>query len=119
MAQTFHGPVVLSQVTTWHLDIDRFINPFVPAPRWHLVPRPIAHMLGHREKPTKPPGNVVTAFWALVGAFCGVALVAEVSKRVPSFEARGAPTIVGSFVSQVVLGLFCCARMSICGVTRG
>jgi len=43
----------------------------------------------------------MTAFWSLVGAFCGVALVAEVSKRVPSFEAKGAPTIVGSFVSHI------------------
>lgn len=39
------------------------------------------------------------ALWSLVGAFCGVALVASVSKRVPSFEARDATVIVGSFVS--------------------
>lgn len=86
-------------VRSWNFDIDRFINPFVPAPRWHLVPRPVAHFLGHRDGPNKPLGNVLTAFWSLVGAFCGVALVAEVSKRVPSFEARDAPEIVGSFVS--------------------
>lgn len=58
-------------------------------------------MLGYRDKPTKPMGNVLTALWSLVGAFCGVALVAEVSKRVPSFESRHAPTIVGSFVSHL------------------
>lgn len=85
--------------STWHVDIDRYINPIVPAPRWHLVPRPIAHMLGYRDNPTKPMGNILQACWSLVGAFCGVALVASVSKRVPSFEARDAPAIVGSFVS--------------------
>lgn len=100
MSQTSHGPVTLRNPRSWYLDIDRFINPFVPAPRWHLVPKPIAYILGYRDKPTKPLGNVLTAFWALIGAFCGVALVAEVSKRVPSFESRNAPTIVGSFVSH-------------------
>lgn len=63
-------------------------------------------MLGYRDKPTKPMGNVLTAFWSLVGAFCGVALVAEVSKRIPSFESHHAPIIIGSFVSpRQVVGL--------------
>jgi hypothetical protein len=84
--------------STWHFDIDSYLNPFVPAPRWHLVPKPIAHMLGHRDSPVKPIGNILIAGWSLLGAFCGVALVASVSKRVPSFEARDAPAIVGSFV---------------------
>ena len=60
-------------------------------------------MLGRREDAPKHLGNAAIAFWSLVGAFCGVALVAEVSKRVPSFEARDAPTIVGSFVSNRIL----------------
>lgn len=93
--------VVPVDIRGWNIDIDRLINPFVPAPRWHLVPRPVAHFLGYRDKPTEPLGNVLTAFWSLIGAFCGVALVAEVSKRVPSIEARDAPKIVGSFVSHV------------------
>lgn len=82
------------------MDIDHFINPFVPAPRWHLVPKPIAHFLGHRDKPMKPMGNALTALWSLVGAFCGVAVVAEASKHIASFELRHAPTIIGSFVSR-------------------
>jgi hypothetical protein len=56
-------------------------------------------MLGYRDRPPKPIGNILVALWSLVGAFCGVALVASVSKRVPSFEARDATVIVGSFVS--------------------
>jgi hypothetical protein len=91
-----------SSPSTWHFDIDRYINPFIPAPRWHLIPKPIAHMLGHRDKPVKPMGNILIAGWSLLGVFCGVALVASVSKRVPSFEARNAPAIVGSFVSSWV-----------------
>ncbi|KAJ5573581.1 uncharacterized protein N7459_008008 [Penicillium hispanicum] len=99
MAQPSHktGSGIVSRISTWHFDIDRFLNPLIPAPRWHLVPKPVAHFLGYRERTPKPLGNVVTAFWSLVGAFCGVALVASVSKRVPSFEVRDTPAIVGSF----------------------
>lgn len=99
MSHTLHGQMRLSDVRTWHVDIDHFINPWVPAPRLHLLPRPISHFLGYRDKPGRPLGNVVLAFWSLVGAFCGVALIAEVSKRIPAFEVRDAPAVVGSFVS--------------------
>jgi hypothetical protein len=60
-------------------------------------------MLGYRDRPPKPIGNILIALWSLLGAFCGVALVASVSKRVPAFEARGAPTIIGSFVSYSLI----------------
>ncbi|KAJ5836479.1 hypothetical protein N7447_002505 [Penicillium robsamsonii] len=103
MAHVPHRSVTLSRPTTWNFDIDRYMNPFVPAPRWHLIPRPVAHMLGYRDKPPKPMGNIVVALWSLVGAFCGVALVASVSKRVPSFEARDAPVIIGSFGAAAVI----------------
>ncbi|KAJ5177057.1 uncharacterized protein N7482_002934 [Penicillium canariense] len=103
MAKSSHGLITLSDIRNWHLEIDRFINPFVPAPRWHLVPRPVAHFLGYRDHAPRPLGNVVLAVWSLVGAFCGVALVAEVSKLVPSFEARDAPTIIGSFGAAAVV----------------
>lgn len=43
----------------------------------------------------------MVALWSLLGAFCGVALIASVTKRVPSFEARDATAIIGSFVSRV------------------
>lgn len=107
MSHTLHGPMTLSDVRTWHVDIDRFINPWVPAPRLYLLPRQISHFLGYRETAPRPLGNVVIAFWSLVGSFCGVALVAEVSARIPSFEVRDAPAVVGSFVSSaLVMTLF-------------
>ncbi|KAJ5317666.1 hypothetical protein PENANT_c004G08371 [Penicillium antarcticum] len=103
MTPSPHGSVTLSHPSTWHFDIDRYINPFVPAPRWHLVPKPVARMLGYREESPKPLGNIQIAIWSFFGAFCGVALVASVSKRVPSFEARDAPAIIGSFGAAAVL----------------
>ncbi|KAI1829955.1 hypothetical protein DTO013E5_5423 [Penicillium roqueforti] len=103
MATSLREPMTLSRPTTWNFDIDRYLNPFVPAPRWHLVPRPVAYMLGYRDRPPKPLGNIVVAFWASIGAFCGVALVASVSKRVPSFKAHDATTILGSFGAAAVI----------------
>lgn len=95
-----HGSsTALSRISSWNFDIDRFLNPLIPAPRWNLVPQPIAHFLGYRSTAPKPLGNILIAFWSMVGAFVGVALVASVSKRVPSFEDRNAPAIIGSFVS--------------------
>jgi hypothetical protein len=109
MKPSLHGSVALLRPSTWHFNIDRYINPFVPAPRWHLVPKPVARILGYREESPKPLGNIPIAFWSLIGAFCGVALVASVSKRVPSFEARGAPDIIGSFVRDELMSTYGCS----------
>lgn len=57
-------------------------------------------MLGHRDTAQKPLGNVLIALWSMVGTFCSVALISEITKRVPAFESRDVPTIVGSFVSH-------------------
>ncbi|KAI2793707.1 hypothetical protein POX_a00291 [Penicillium oxalicum] len=103
MAHTLHGPMKLSDVRTWHVDIDRFINPWLPAPRLHRLPRSISRFLGYRESPPRPLGNVVIAFWSLIGAFWGVAVIAEVSKRIPSFESRDTPAVVGSFGAAAVI----------------
>ncbi|KAJ5241418.1 uncharacterized protein N7469_003009 [Penicillium citrinum] len=97
------GSNSLSNISSWNFDIDRFLNPLIPAPRWNLIPQPIAHFLGYRSTAPRPLGNILAAFWSLVGAFCGVALVASVSKRVPSFEDRNAPAIIGSFGAAAVI----------------
>lgn len=84
----------------WHFDIDAYLNPYLPAPPWRWLPRPVSHFLGYREdQPPKAVGNLLISFWALIGAFCGVLVVAEVSLHVPSFQAHHAPIIIASFVS--------------------
>ncbi|RDW78700.1 HPP family protein [Aspergillus mulundensis] len=88
----------------WHLDIDAVLNRFIPAPPWHLLPRPVSHFFGYRgDKPQKALGNVVIAFWSLIGVFGGVLLISEVSMRVPAFQNHHAPIIVGSFGAAAVL----------------
>ncbi|KAB8264112.1 HPP family-domain-containing protein [Aspergillus pseudonomiae] len=88
----------------WHVDIDRYLNPLIPRPPWRWLPRPISHFLGYRgDKPPRNLGNLVIAFWSLIGVFCGVLVVAEVSLHVPSFQHHHAPIIVASFGAAAVL----------------
>ena len=96
-----YGPQ-LSRVdlSRWHLDIDSYLNPFLPAPPWHRLPRPVSHVLGHRREKPGLLGNLIVAVWSLIGVFCGVALVAAVSNHVPLFQTHHAPIVVGSFVSS-------------------
>lgn len=103
MAESTGASGVLSRASLWQFDIDRYLNPFIPAPRWQWVSRPVAHFMGYRAEPPKQLGNVIIAFWSLIGAFCGVALVASVSQNVPSFKTRDAPAILGSFGAAAVL----------------
>ncbi|KAF7128374.1 hypothetical protein CNMCM5793_003104 [Aspergillus hiratsukae] len=91
-------------LSRWHFDIDAYLNPYLPAPPWRWLPRPVSHFLGYRgDQPPKAVGNLLITFWALIGAFCGVLVVAEASLHVPSFQAHHAPIIVASFGATAVL----------------
>ncbi|GES58045.1 HPP family protein [Aspergillus terreus] len=88
----------------WHVDIDTFLNPYLPAPPWRHLPRPISHFMGYRgDHHPQAMGNLLIALWSLIGAFCGVIVVAEVCMHVPSFQSHHAPIIVGSFGAAAVL----------------
>lgn len=90
----------------WHFDIDNYLNPFIPAPPWRWIPRPISHFLGYRgDQPPRVIGSLIIAFWALIGVFCGVSVVTAVTKRVPSFEHHHGPTVVASMVCCVNIPL--------------
>ncbi|KAJ0158860.1 Transmembrane protein [Colletotrichum tanaceti] len=90
----------------WNFDIDRFLNPFIPPPPWRHLPYPIAHFFGYRRSKPRNVGNLVPIFWACIGVFCGVAVVAIVSRQIPVFKEHGAPIIVGSFGAAAVLEFY-------------
>lgn len=90
---------------TLEVDIDRFLNRYIPQPPWHILPRPISHFLGYRLHPPKKVGNVLVMFWSLVGIFTGLLIVTAVSTHIPSFKQHDAPIILGSFVSRDTLRL--------------
>lgn len=94
---------ILGSPYKWHVNIDHYLNPYLPTPPWRWLPKTISHMLGHREHPIQIMGNVLMAFWSLIGCFCGVAVVASASMHIPSFQAHEAPMIVASFGAAAVL----------------
>ncbi|KAG4414984.1 hypothetical protein IFR04_011858 [Cadophora malorum] len=89
-------------ISSYNFDVDRYINPIVPRSRLYLLPKPISWFLGHREKPPKQIGNVVTWFWAFIGAFCGI-LVIEAVFQTDMLQSDGAPIIIGSLGAAAVL----------------
>ncbi|WPJ63949.1 hypothetical protein SMAC4_09220 [Sordaria macrospora] len=104
-------PWSLNRPTTWHLDIDRFINPFIPASVLPHFPTPIAYFLGYRDlnpkRPAKkPPGNIAIIFFAFVGIFVTLAIIGAVGEHYEGFGGRGVPVVVGSFGAAAVLDFY-------------
>ncbi|KAI1800245.1 HPP family protein [Daldinia bambusicola] len=95
------------QLSKWHFEIDKYLNPWIPAAPWSHVPYPVAHFLGHRpERHQRPLGNIVMIFWAFIGVFCSLLTIEAVSHAIPSFEEHGAPIIIGSFGAAAVLEFY-------------
>lgn len=82
------------------MDIDRVVNRIVPPPPWRRLPYPVARFFGYRKAKPEGMGNVMMVFWAFVGIFCALSIIEVISLRVPSFQERGVPVIIGSFVSD-------------------
>jgi hypothetical protein len=89
----------------WHFDVDKHVNPFFPASVLPRFPAPVAHFLGYRTHPPHPLGNLAMIFWAVIGVFSSLAIIGAVTREVPAFQARGVPTIIGSFVSPILVFL--------------
>ena len=81
----------------WHIDVDKYINPHTPRNPIRLLPRPLAHFLGHRDRPRREVGNIIVAAWALLGAFAGIAIVAA-SFMIPEIKSHAPPVVIASFV---------------------
>ncbi|KAK4098902.1 hypothetical protein N658DRAFT_517708 [Parathielavia hyrcaniae] len=91
----------------WHFDIDKHLNPVIPASALPRLPAPFAHFLGHRtHASTAQLGNVAMIFWAVIGIFCSLAAIGAVAQAVPEFQSRGVPAIIGSFGAAAVLDFY-------------
>lgn len=96
---------VLKKAESWHLDIDRYLNRVIPASPLHKLPTPVSRFLGYRREQKQDVGNILGAFWSLVGAFCGLAVVAAVFNNTASIQRHAPPAFIASFVSEQ---LSCC-----------
>lgn len=91
---------VLKKAESWHLDFDRYLNRVIPASPLHKLPTPVSRFLGYRKEQKQDVGNVLGAFWSLVGAFCGLAVVAAVFNNTASIQRHAPPAFIASFVRR-------------------
>jgi hypothetical protein len=89
---------------TWNVDVDRYVNRIVPASRLYRLPTPVSRFLGYRREQREDVGNVMGAFWSLVGAFCGLAVVAAVFNNTGVIQVHHPPALIASFVSSLFVG---------------
>ena len=87
----------VSKAKDWHINIDKYLRPYIPRNLVHKLPRPLSHFLGHRDRAGARIGNVLVAAWALLGAFVGVAVI-EAAFMAPAIKDHGVPLLIASFV---------------------
>src|SRR5690242_13835754 len=95
---------VFKRAESWHLDIDRYLNRVIPASPLHKLPTPVSRFLGYRKEQQQDVGNILGAFWSLIGAFCGLAVVAAVFNNTESIQQHAPPALIASFVSWQAVG---------------
>ncbi|KAK5109445.1 hypothetical protein LTR62_007004 [Meristemomyces frigidus] len=86
-----------------NINIDHFINPFVPSNRLSSLPKPISHFLGVRQKEHVEPPLVyqwVLTFIATVGSLC---LVGGLFNTAPGIVALKPPVLIASLGASAVL----------------
>ncbi|KAH6622119.1 HPP family-domain-containing protein [Boeremia exigua] len=88
---------------SWHLDIDRYLNRVIPASPLHKLPTPVSRFLGYRKVDEQDVGNILGAFWSLVGAFCGLAVVIGVFNNTESIQQHAPPAMIASFGASAIL----------------
>jgi hypothetical protein len=103
-------PITLNDLSSWNFDIDRFLNPYLPAPPWEQLPYPISRFFGYRKIPPKEPGNIAVTFWAFISIFCGISIVEAISQRISHWLDHGSSLVFSSYVSHVVCYDSCWTR---------
>ncbi|ELR10541.1 hypothetical protein GMDG_04816 [Pseudogymnoascus destructans 20631-21] len=80
-------------------------EPLHPPPRLHLLPGPLAHLLGHRPHPHPLPPTLLTTLLALLGTFTGLALATLLFHHLPSLSPATDtnPLIIASLGATAIL----------------
>lgn len=86
-----------------NLDVDRYLNPWIPPNRLSLLPAPISRFLGYRKDPYKEPPTIITWIFTFIGAFTGILLVGAIYSFAPGVATHGPPVIVASLGASAVL----------------
>lgn len=93
----------LERSREWDFDLDRYLNRMIPPSPLHRFPPGVSRFLGYRKTQRQDVGNVLGAFWSLIGAFCGLAVVAAVFNNTPSIQRHNPPAFIASFGASAIL----------------
>ena len=96
----------LPRASDMNLDIDRYVNRFIPPSQLHRLPRLVSRFLGYRDTPINEIGDLIVCGWSFVGAFCGIILVAGVFQASTLIQSHHPPLIIASLVSQYLAAEF-------------
>jgi hypothetical protein len=91
-----------SKARKWNLDLDRYLNRVLPPSPLHKLPAPVSRFLGYRKAQEQDVGNILGAFWSMLGAFCGLAVIAVVFNNMDSIQRHNPPALIASFVCHHV-----------------
>lgn len=85
------------------INLDRWINPYLPHNQFRHLPKPIAHFLGYRSTPSKEPPTTIQWILTLITTVAGLCVVGAVYNHAPGIEKWNPPTIVASLGASAVL----------------
>jgi hypothetical protein len=88
----------LSGAREWDLDLDRYLNRIIPPSPLHRLPTSVSRFLGYRKTQRQDVGNVLGALWSMIGAFCGLAVIATVFNHTEVIQRHHPPALIASFV---------------------
>ncbi|KAF2657449.1 hypothetical protein K491DRAFT_703468 [Lophiostoma macrostomum CBS 122681] len=94
---------LLDDSEAWNLDIDKYINSYIPASPLHHLPTSVSRFLGYRKQQRQDVGNILGAFWSMLGAFCGLAVIAAVFNNTESIQVHTPPALIASFGASAIL----------------
>lgn len=92
---------LLLKAEAWNIDVDRYVNRIIPPSPLHQLPTPVSRFLGYRKEPQQDVGNVLGAFWSLLGTLCGLAVVAAVFNNTKVIQMHHPPALIASYVSTL------------------
>lgn len=92
------------------LDIDNYLNQYVPRPRFYLLPTPISFWFGYRPPrkshtaaSTRATSNLFVWIFSFIGGFIGIAIIENVFQALPLLGGTHAPIGIASFGAAAIL----------------
>lgn len=85
------------------LDIDEYLNPIVPHPRYERWPKWLSRWFGYRDSNVPVLNDILLNWWILVSSFAGMIVLQVTFKYADTFVDRDVPYIIPSWAATAIL----------------